>query len=591
MAQYYAIWPSGVDRDLNRLVRDCRRQGIDHVSVMGSVTGKLTATPGRLRECRGRLEAAGLRTSVLVFAVGHPNMPRYYGAEGRPPVPIPFYTGPRILPDGESGELLPAHWQYAVNEYGNPTYCCACLNQAWLEDNMRIAGELAGVFEEIWYDDEFRVDGDQGAGAPHTSATRCYCDQCLARLSATLGRPVTRQEIVADPLLHEAWIRDKRHQLTRGFEQIVKAAREVRSDVSVGLMVRWGGEERDGIDIGQLLPSLGHPPRLRAGEGHFGDAEYARPVSQVMEHLACAYHISWFPRETAALSETTYYAPVPRHAIIKKAALALAAGISELAYCPCVDGGIAYQWFIEHDRALLDRVAAAFPDKSALHRPIRILRGSAAGFGDPDPRRRAGDRMYIPWFSLAGLHSTVMRKGSWRDSGGLPAITGRSAWDCPPRNAGEEPLIVDGAALLEKSPLNDALGITHVRMVEGEGRVEVEGDYQRDGLMLRRGCTWIVPYVWHAAVAEQVPAILRDLRRTLGPLTGAAYLGGDLDVLLVHHRYPSHDSLLLVNLCQETRKITLHLPADRHRLTSWDGEPIEPSIVLGPHEIEVLGSS
>lgn len=585
MTYLYSITPTRLEAEEQSILRACQAQGIDHITLLAAVTGKLTDTPQRLAMCRQRLEAAGLRVSAMVFAIGHPAMGRFYDAQGRPPHPTRFYLGPRVLAGQGDDMLLPPNWQYAVNEHGNPVYCCACPNEAWLIDNQRLAAELAEVFDTIWYDDEFRLDGDQGAGAPHTSTAMCYCDACLARLAVRLGRNITREEIVAHPDLHEAWIEDKIDRLTFGFQQIVQACRAANPQVSVGLMVRWGGEERDGIDIHRLGPILGDKPLLRAGEGHFGDAEYARPVSQVMEYLACAYHVSWFPRQASVLSETTYFAPMPRHAVVKKAALALAAGASELAYCPCVDGFVSYQWFIEHDQALLARCAEAFADKSALYRPIRLVRTSAAGRGDARPEKRVHDRQYFPLFSLAGLNCTVLRQGSWRDPGGPLAITGRAAWDCALDDS--EPLIIDGTALLEGTRLNAVLGIRHVRVADA-GRVEVDGPFEQEGLLLRRGNIWIIPYVWHALLPERMPDVLRAIRRTLGPVVSSAYVEGDLDVMVVHHRGDQADALMLVNLVGQTRRVRVHLPDDRPTLTEWQGKAIDPHQVLGPHEIRLL---
>jgi hypothetical protein len=354
-------------------------------------------------------------------------------------------------------------------------------------------------------------------------------------------------------------------------------------------MVRWGGEERDGIDIGQLEPHLGAQPRLRAGEGHFGAVEYARPLSQVMEYLACSYHVSWFPRQAKVLSETTYFAPMPRHSIVKKAVLALAAGAGELAYCPCVDGFVSYQWFVEHDRALFKTCADAFVDKAAMFCPIRVLRTPMAASGDPQPGKRVHDRRYCPLFSLAGLFSTIVRQGSWRDddSPGMLAITGRSAWDVDMAGIGAREVIVDGTALVENAPLNRQLGITAVHP-GADGALEVAGAFTHDGLLLKRDNIWIIPYIWNEVPQEKLPALLLDLRRALGPGTGSAYVEGDLNVLVAHHRYSGHDSLMAVNLTDKSRRVTLHLPADRNKLASWDGKPVDHFLVLGPHEVGVF---
>jgi hypothetical protein len=103
-----------------------------------------------------------------------------------------------------AGSLLPVGWQYAVNDFGNPVYSNACVNEACIRGNRWVMEQLAPIYDEIWFDDDFRNDGDQGAGAPHTSTAACYCDRCMADLSVRLGRTVTRQDVLANQAIHDA---------------------------------------------------------------------------------------------------------------------------------------------------------------------------------------------------------------------------------------------------------------------------------------------------------------------------------------------------------------------------------------------------
>src|SRR5690606_27705550 len=155
--------------------------------------------------------------------------------------------------------------------------------------------------------------------------------------------------------------------------------------------------------------------------------------------------------------------------------------------------------------------------------------------------QRMHDRRYFPLFSLAGLNCTVLRQGSWRDPGCCPlAIAGRAAWDCTVNDVAT--LTIDGTALLEDTPLNAAMGIRQVRAADDSGRVEVSGPFAQEGLLLRRGNTWIIPYVWHALPPERMPEVLRAIRHALGPVVGSAYVEGDLDVMVVHHRGEKADA-------------------------------------------------
>lgn len=590
MAQLYSVSPSHFEREHKQIIEACLRQGIGHITVIASITGKLLGTQQQLKACRKIIEDAGLRASVMVFAIGHPAMARYYSADGKPPTPALHHTGPMLVEKGShDADLLPADWQYGINEFGNPVYCCSCPNDAWLRDNITIAATLAEVFDEIWYDDEYRMDGDQAAGTAHRSTAVCYCDRCMEAVSKRVRRKVTRDEVVKDKELHAVWTDYKTDLLANGMGRFQEAARRVNPKANVALMVRWGGEERDGIDLAKLLPKMGPRPKFRAGEGHFGAKEYFEPMAQAMEYLACSYHVSWFPQDSQVLSETTYFAPMPQHDVLKKAALALAAGADELAYCPCVDGWVLYQWIIEHAKPLVDECIEAFCDKTAMFQPVSILRTAAAGQGDSQPTQRVLDRQYFPLFTMAGLNSTVVRQGGWRDRPTpVLAVTGRSAWDFDLSASGSRTVVFDGTALMENSSLNGEIGVKQVHPANADGEIEVDGSFQRDGMLLRSGNRWIIPFLWHKISAEKLPLLLNDIRRVFGPMAGSAWLEGDLDVILAHYRFKEHDSLMLVNMSPKTRRVKLNLSAGRTTCTTWRGAPMGSSVALGPNEIRVL---
>jgi hypothetical protein len=355
-------------------------------------------------------------------------------------------------------------------------------------------------------------------------------------------------------------------------------------------MIRWGGEERDGISVDKLLPHFGSRPHLRVGEGHFGIEEYARPVSQVLEHLAASYHVSWFPREVAALSETTYFGPMPRESLVKKAALAVAAGAGEVSYCACVAGGVRRQMFMGEERPRLAALSDLLADKAAMHEPIVILRGPASGRGDRRPVQRVRDRQPFPLFGLAGLCSTVVRQGGWRDTGreAVVAITGGMVWDFSPDDLGPRELVLDGPALLEHSPLGARLGISGARPAE-DGRVDFAGGgFQADGLLLARPGVTVIPYVWQDVPERRMPDLLRDIRRVVGPKVKSVVVEGDLGVLPVHYRHKDRDVVMLVNLAHDARQVEVRLSGRRRRLTDPDGRSVEPRMLLQPDEIRLL---
>jgi hypothetical protein len=149
-------------------------------------------------------------------------------------------------------------------------------------------------------------------------------------------------------------------------------------------------------------------------------------------------------------------------------------------------------------------------------------------------------------------------------------------------------VILDGHALLEHSPWNAWLGLD--RVAPGlDGRVAVTGGALRpDGLLLRSPSAIVVPWVWQDVPEASLPALLADLRRVVGELVKSAVVKGDPLVLPVHHRYPDHDAIMLVNLTGAERRITLRLTGARTRLADQDGKAVVAAMTLAPDEIRVV---
>ena len=608
----YAASPPILRERYEAIVTECRLQGIGEITILASITGKLTASPPELRQWKQRLESDGLKVSAMILAVGHPYMEEMYKPDGSLKAP-PWYEGELLAEEGAKAlNLLPRGWQYAVNEFGQNVYASACPNAAWREGNVRIIREVAAVFDEVWYDDEYRIDSDQLGGENLRSTASCYCETCLESLGRQLGRKLTREHIIADQRLHEAWVEQKVRLLLAGWKTFCQAGREVNPQLALGLMVRWGGEERDGLDVPALAKEMGDKVLLRLGEGHFGAEEYAEPASQVVEYLASTYHVSWFPRTATVRSETTYFAPMPRQGIFKKAALAIAAGAGQLSYCPCVPAWVEYQRFIAEDRKPLERWADAIEDKAAMWGEIQIVRGKAAAYGDRSPVQRRRDRQPFGLFGMAGLGSAVVRVGCWRHDrkAAVVAVTGRAVWDYPPAEWARHKLVVlDGAALLERSSVNAALGIGEVRKMTG-GQVEFESvsnrmsgggsekglpipsdsstQWMSDGKLWRKDNLVIVPVVWQDIPEVEMEGWLREVRRVISPQVEGLAVDGDVNVLPVHYRLADRDVVLVVNLTKSPRKVRLRPPTDRIRMTNPDGRKIGLEWELDPDEIRVV---
>ena len=586
----YAVSVARIEAAYERVLESCRRQGIGKIAITASMTGKLMGDPSAMRRMRERLEADGIAVFGLVYGIGHPAMASYYAGKSMPPDPLPFYKGVGIEANWRAAAPLPRGWRYAANEFGYPVFCCACPDDACLTGNAQIFRQLAKVFDEIWLDDDFRIDGDQGAGTPTGSTASCYCDHCVAELSARVGRMMRRDEVVKDPALHEAFIAMKVDRLTAIWNAVCRAGREVNPGLKMGLMVRWGGEERDGIDIARLLHGFKGDVRVRAGEGHFGAAEYGVPEGPVQSHLSVSHHIGWLPPEVDVLSETTYFDGIRHEDIRKKIALAIAAGVREISYCPCVEDWIGHQDFLEADATEIAQWAEAFGDRRRLVNPVVILRTPAAGRGDCQPVQRARDRLIFPWFNLAGIGAIVTRTPSPKPDGArVVVVTGRTALDVPDEWIEGVTVVLDGAALILHSPLRRRLGIATAEPKEG-GRVAFgpPGAWTADGHLFTRPGWVVIPYVWQDVPAGARDAVLSDIRRVIGPLTGAPTLSGDVDVFLAASDTTDGQAILLVNLTQESRCVAVVLPDKGAQLSTWDGAWVSNDIALEPDSIRLL---
>ncbi|MHB9032596.1 MAG: hypothetical protein ACYC6L_06075 [Anaerolineae bacterium] len=577
--------------DFDRIIASCRKQGISHLSLHSASTGKLYGTPEEQAYWRDRILAAGLTTWGEIIGNGHPTGAYYKG--DAVPVPDLFYDGDLIMRDQPDphGGLLPRGWQYAVNEFGLPVYCNACPNEACIEGNRWVLRQLAPVFDELWYDDEFRLDGDQGAGHIHSTAA-CYCDRCLADLSARLGYTVTREMVLANQALSDAWTDQKVDKLAAMWEALAETARAINPKVRLGLMVRWSGEERDGLDLDRLNTAAGLPTLFRAGEGHFTKREIDQPVAQVMEHLVTSYHVSWMPPETDVWSETTYFAGVTHADIRKKIALTLGAGSRTIAYCAAeyTPEWISGQDFMEQDDAAIEAWGAAAGADGKMYQPVAILRSVSAARGDKQPTQRARDRQVFPLFGLAGLFSTCIRQDHWRDDGSqqVLAITGRTAWDFRLEDLAGRSLVVDGAAILENTPLNAQLGISGVsKGANGLVNFSVDG-FKPDGLLWVKGNTVLVPYVWQDVPEAVLNPLLADIRRVVGARVPSAVVEGEPGVLPVHYRHPQRDAILLINLHHEPRTISLALKGGRTRLADDAGRPLAAQMTLEADEVRLV---
>lgn len=233
MCHLYSITPDRLEKSYDAVIKSCHNQGIQNLYFLVSVTGKLLAAPEKIKQLKERAERDGLTVYPMIFSIGHPYV--YDGNESHRSSSIyqqadqPFYNGPLVFVRQEQDHpmthaMLPRQWQYAVNEFGRPVFFSACPNAACGDGNIRVIQEMARIFDTIWYDDEFRMDGDQQAGKS-TSTANCYCDACLAEVSRRMGKKVTREDVLHNQAIHDEWIKNKVHKLSSLWKSLYEAGR------------------------------------------------------------------------------------------------------------------------------------------------------------------------------------------------------------------------------------------------------------------------------------------------------------------------------------------------------------------------------
>lgn len=251
----YEIDPLFAAEDrIRELVGFCRRSRIEEVMLFLFAEELSTGHPTdaeaepwialgkRLRE---RLARAGIAMSL------NPWCTAYHAARGRQLKPGQDFT--RMV--GETGEISPV------------AVCPLCPN--WQDYIANFFAKLARELEPtaLWVEDDLRLhnhDESLGYGG-------CFCDLHLARMQRKVGRPVTREEILATVLApgkphpwRAAWLEISRDSILEPLRRMADAVRAASPQTRLGLMSSIPDiHSIEGRDWQLWAEALGEPLLLR----------------------------------------------------------------------------------------------------------------------------------------------------------------------------------------------------------------------------------------------------------------------------------------------------------------------------------------
>lgn len=330
---------------LRELMRT-HRKVVDEVALFETVTHHLyvpmeavRATADLLARRMAALRSDGVASVGInvLTTIGHVNE----GWDELPPLPFP----PMVGHDGVESRSCacpnsPAMRRYVVEKYA------------------RFAGAAPDF---IWVDDDIRMQH-------HGVEFACFCPDCLAALSRTIGRRFTRESLVRalnrpdGGSLRRAWVAQGGRSLAALMSAVARSIRRVNPRIRTGLMtsgILWNSNW--GADFPGLLRRLG-ATKVRPGGGFYTDE---RPIDMLHKALECGRQCAGLPKAVTDVQyelENFPYAPLgkSRQALVAECTLALATGCNGIAFNMLGVGNVHRQAFDEK-APMLRRIEAALP--------------------------------------------------------------------------------------------------------------------------------------------------------------------------------------------------------------------------------------
>ncbi|MBI2924483.1 MAG: hypothetical protein HYY24_02130 [Verrucomicrobia bacterium] len=214
-------------------------------------------------------------------------------------------------------------WQRVVDPAGRESRGCYCPAGAeWLDYVVQVYAACAEAAPDfIWIDDDVRLAGHSPIGYT------CFCETCVSRFAATVGREFTRATLVSafssgslDERLawRRRWLEHNRATINDLFRVIEQTVHKVKPDLSLGFMT--GDRFYEGYDFANWDKTLAGPRhvsvRWRPGGGFYSDEtlsglvgkahDIGRQVSQLPADVRVIQsEIENFPYDLLRKSATT----------------------------------------------------------------------------------------------------------------------------------------------------------------------------------------------------------------------------------------------------------------------------------------------
>lgn len=287
---------------------------------------------------------------------------------------------------GHHEENLPGSldepWQRLRDPEGRECKGCYC------PEDPAYKGYLRAVFSSLvqaapdflWIDDDVRLMGH----AP--IAASCFCERCVERFAFEIGRPFTRETLVAalegppvpDRLaLRRAWLEHNRETINRLFRLIEETVHAARPGLELGFMT--GDRFYEGYAFKRWAETLAGPGkapvRWRPGGGFYSDET---PVGLVGKAHDIGRQVAALPQTVTVVQSELENFPYhllrkSAHTTVVESAAHMAAGANGVAFNIIPQDPAA----LDEMRPILERVAADRPFFSRLH--IELGRSLALG--------------------------------------------------------------------------------------------------------------------------------------------------------------------------------------------------------------------
>ena len=406
---------------------------------------------------------------------------------------------------GDFPTTPPKHWKMALRPDGS-AYAGTSLHSPATQENIEAIRRIAALgVKRVFLDDDFRLA--QGPGV----IGGCFCPEHKQAFFRRTGYGETQWKELLDavasrnltPVLRE-WVEFTCDQLTACF----RAQQQAAPGIQLGNMVMYFGAEKAGIRLADYSKSL-----FRVGEMMFHDAGFAPPKGKTDELFSSLFHRRYATPELA-FSETTAY-PANSLSAANMAAKLVVSTICDVRNTMFMSGVSAFP------RTHWDTLAPAMKHNAKLHQKIagHTPRGPLKHFWG-EQSRFVGDDNPFSLFLASGIPFEVTQE---------PASDG---WTF----------------------LSDA-----------DGRAALAGKLASRGTVFVTRLPGANPPAGIRTMPESLPDLYAFKREITSKLHDVPFVEDDAPVVCAW--YPTARTVLLWNLSEQRKELTVKLGETRRRVT------------------------